>query len=71
VLALATVPPAILDGLHVALTEALAPQEIRARILAAPGIEVTASSRADFATFLNAEFDTWTRVIRERNIRAD
>ena len=71
VLAPAAVPPAVLDAFHAALTEALAPQEMRARMLATLGIEVVASSRADFATFLNAEFDTWTRVIRERNIRAD
>ena len=29
------------------------------------------SSRADFARFLDEQFDTWGRVIRERNIRAD
>jgi len=67
----AATPPAILDAFRDAVAEALAPQEMRARMLSTLGIEVVASSRAEFARFLDEQFDTWARVIRERNIRAD
>lgn len=71
VIAPAAVPPAILDAFHAALAEALAPAEMRARMLNNLGIEVASASRAEFGAFLNSEFDIWTRVIRERAIRAD
>ena len=67
----AATPPAILDAFRDAVAEALAPQEMRARMLSTLGIEVVASSRGEFARFLDEQFGTWARVIRERNIRAD
>ena len=71
IIAPAGVPQPVMDAFHAAVVEALAPQEMRARMLSTLGIEVVASTRADFARFLNEQFDIWGRVIRERGIRAD
>lgn len=71
VIAPAGVPQPVMDAFHAALIEALAPEEMRARMLSTLGIEVVASSRADFGRFLEEQFDIWGRVIRERQIRAD
>ncbi len=65
------VPQPVMDAFHAALVEALAPGEMRARMLSTLGIEVVASSRAEFGRFLDEQFDIWGHVIRERNIRAD
>ena len=71
VLAPANVPQPVMSAIHAALVEALAPEEIRTRMLNNLGIEVVASGSAEFGRFLNEQMDIWARVIRERNIRAD
>jgi tripartite-type tricarboxylate transporter receptor subunit TctC len=71
ILAPAALPPATLAAFHTALQEALAPAEIRTRMLANLGIEVVASGSEEFGRFLKDQMDIWAKVIRERNIRPD
>jgi tripartite-type tricarboxylate transporter receptor subunit TctC len=35
------------------------------------GLEPTATSKEEFATFLKSELDKWGAIIRERNIRLE
>ncbi|MFZ4407891.1 MAG: tripartite tricarboxylate transporter substrate-binding protein [Paracraurococcus sp.] len=71
VLAPAAVPKPVLQAFHAALVEALAPAEMRAKFRENFGIEVVASSAAEFGRYLDDQMDVWAKVIRERNIRPD
>ncbi len=71
VLSPAGVPQPVRDAFHAALAEVLAPAEIRARMLQTLGIEVVASSQQAFGSYLDGQFDTWAKVIREQNIKPD
>jgi tripartite-type tricarboxylate transporter receptor subunit TctC len=35
------------------------------------GVDLVASTPEEFGTFLEAQMDTWARVIRENDIRPD
>jgi tripartite-type tricarboxylate transporter receptor subunit TctC len=62
-------PQAIIDKIHLEHVKALAPPELRKR-LADVGMEVIASSPAEFAAALAAERPQWERLIREAGIRS-
>ena len=61
----------ILARFHAALTESLAEASVRDRLVAGQGVDIVASSPAEFAQFLAQQMTTWRRVVRENNIRND
>jgi tripartite-type tricarboxylate transporter receptor subunit TctC len=63
-------PAPILDKMGEALRATLREPAISARIEEL-GANVVASSAAELATFLKAEIDKWSKVIRDNNIRAE
>lgn len=65
----AKLPPAILQKVHQALTEAMATQEVRSRLLAA-GIEPTSSTPEQFAEFIRSEIPKWAKVIEVSGSKA-
>ncbi|BDG72733.1 tripartite tricarboxylate transporter substrate binding protein [Roseomonas fluvialis] len=67
----AGVPAPVVARFHAALTKALAVPEVRARLSGPLGVDVVGSSPEAFGTFLDAQMDTWTRVVRDHNIRPD
>ena len=70
-LAPARTPEPILRRFHAALRDALGAAEVRARIADPLGIDLVASAPEEFAAFLDAQMETWGRVVRENNIRPD
>ena len=67
----AGIPAPILARFHAALTESLAEASVRDRLVAGQGVDIVASSPAEFAQFLAQQMTTWRRVVRENNIRND
>ena len=63
-------PPEIIDKLNKEINVALAEPDIKAR-LADLGAAPLAGSPADFGTFIAAEAEKWSKVIREANIKVD
>ena len=43
---------------------------VRDRMVNGLGIDVVGSTPVEFASFLDAQIETWGRVVRERNIKA-
>jgi tripartite-type tricarboxylate transporter receptor subunit TctC len=71
VVAPAGVPTEILRRFHAALRSAYAQPEVVARATGPMGVDLVASTPEEFGTFLEAQMDTWARVIRENDIRPD
>jgi tripartite-type tricarboxylate transporter receptor subunit TctC len=69
-LAPARTPPATIERLHRAFAEALAQPAVRTR-LTTLGADIRTEGPAPFRTFLAAETETWSRIIRARGIRLD
>ncbi|MDB5314338.1 MAG: Tripartite-type tricarboxylate transporter, receptor component TctC [Rhodospirillales bacterium] len=67
----AGVPAPILARFHAALVESLAEASVRDRLVAGQGVDIVASTPAEFAEFLTQQMTTWRRVVRENNIRND
>ncbi len=67
----AGVPEPVLRRFHASLAKALAVPEVRARISGPLGIELVASSPEAFGSFLDTQMETWSRVVRDNNIRPD
>ena len=63
-------PPEIIDKLNKEINVVLAEPDIKAR-LADLGAAPLAGSPADFGTFIAAEAEKWSKVIREANIKVD
>src|SRR5205809_8053709 len=63
-------PPEIIDELNKEINVALAEPDIKAR-LADLGAAPLAGSPADFARFIAAEAEKWSKVIRTANIKVD
>lgn len=63
-------PPAIIARIHGAVTQALADQALRDRLLAIGAIPV-GSSTADFTKLVRDGTESWGRVVREAGIRAE
>jgi len=69
-LAPAKMPGALSVRIHAELVKAVRKPEIVERF-AKDGVEVVGNSRAEFAAFLKVEATKWSRVIKERGIKAD
>jgi tripartite-type tricarboxylate transporter receptor subunit TctC len=67
VCAQSSVPKPILAKLHATLMKALNSPEMKAR-LAESSIDVSPTTPEEFAAFIRAETDKWTRVVRDANI---
>ena len=63
-------PKPVLDRLAAELAKVLALPEVRARF-AAVGSEVQARGPAEFASFVKADIDKWSTLIRRRKIKLD
>ena len=63
-------PPEIIEKLNKEVNAALAEPDIKAR-LADFGVAPLAGSPADFAKFIAAEAEKWTKVIRAANIKVE
>ena len=67
----ARTPEPILRRFHAALRSALETPEVRGRMADPLGIDLVASAPEEFGAFLDAQMETWGRVVRENNIRPD
>lgn len=63
----AKMPPAIVARLNEEINKAIATPELRER-LSSEALEPMPMSSAEFAAFIAAEVDRWTKLVRERNI---
>jgi len=63
-------PAPIIDKLQRELKEVLATNDVKT-YMANAGIEIVASTPAEFATFFRAEKDLWAKVIRETGAKID
>ncbi len=63
----AKMPPAIVARLNDEINKAIATPELRER-LSAEALEPMPMTSAEFAAFIAAEVDRWTKLVRERNI---
>lgn len=70
-LAPARTPEPILRRFHAALRGAFETPEVRGRLADPLGIDLVASAPEEFASFLDRQMETWSRVVRENNIRPD
>jgi len=60
-------PPAVMDRLHAALQKALANETVRTRFRSM-GVEVMNMSQAEFATYVQADYQKWLKIAHEANI---
>ena len=60
-------PPAVLEKLHAALQKALANETVRSRYLSM-GVEVMNMKQAEFAAFVQADYQKWLKIARDANI---
>ncbi len=63
----AKMPPAVVARLHEEINKAIGTPELRDR-LSSEALEPMPMSSAEFAAFIAAEVDRWTKLVRERNI---
>jgi tripartite-type tricarboxylate transporter receptor subunit TctC len=63
-------PPALVERLNREAVAALAEPEVK-RYMAGAGIEIVASTPAEFGRFFRAEKDLWAKVIRDTGARVD
>ena len=63
----AKMPPAIVARLNAEINKAIATPELRER-LSSEALEPLPMTSAEFAAFIQAEVDRWTKLVRERNI---
>lgn len=70
VVAPARTPKAVVDRLQETLAKTLADPEVKNQ-LAAVGAEPVASTPAEFAKFMRAEFEKWARVIKAGGVRVE
>jgi tripartite-type tricarboxylate transporter receptor subunit TctC len=70
-LASAGVPEPVLVRFRAALAAALAEPATRQRLVEGQGVDVVASTPAEFGAFLDRQIAQWGAIVRERGIRAD
>jgi tripartite-type tricarboxylate transporter receptor subunit TctC len=63
-------PPAVVERLSGETRAALNAPEVRKRLVDL-GAEPLGSTPAEFAAYVNAEFERWGRLVRESNIRVE
>ncbi|UFN48470.1 tripartite tricarboxylate transporter substrate binding protein [Roseomonas sp. OT10] len=71
VLAPSRTPPGIVDRFQAALGRTLARPPVATRLSETLGVDSAASTPAAFGQFLDDQIDTWTRVVRQHDIRPD
>ncbi len=64
-------PAPILARFEAAVRDALAVPAVRDRLVNALGIDLDPKGPEEFRSFLTASMDTWAKVVRDNNIRAD
>ncbi|MBL6458041.1 tripartite tricarboxylate transporter substrate binding protein [Belnapia sp. T6] len=67
----AGMPAPVLARFHAALAAGLAEPVVKQRLVEGQGVDVVASSPAEFGAFLDRQIAQWGRIVRERDIRAD
>ena len=67
----AGVPDPVLRRVHAALAKAVEVPQVRDRLTGPLGIDLVGSTPEAFGTFLARQTETWGRVVRENNIRAE
>jgi tripartite-type tricarboxylate transporter receptor subunit TctC len=70
-LAPARAPEPVQARFHAALAAAIREPATAARMAESLGIDLAVSSPGEFAAFLAEQTETWSRVVRENNIRPD
>ena len=70
VLAPAKTPPEIVARMNQEINKALQSPEVAGK-LAAQGIEVRTGTPAQAQAFIEAQIDTWAKVVKDNNIKAD
>ncbi|TXL63864.1 tripartite tricarboxylate transporter substrate binding protein [Zeimonas arvi] len=68
-LAPAGTPKPIVDRMHAEVSKVLAKAEVKEK-LSSQGMDIVASSPADFEKFLNNEIDRWAKVVKDNDIQA-
>jgi tripartite-type tricarboxylate transporter receptor subunit TctC len=63
-------PRPIIDKLHDALTRSLQSPEVRAR-LGEQGVEIVASTPAEFGAWIAREHARWGKIIKEQNVTVE
>ncbi len=63
----AKMPPPIVERLNAEINKAISTPELRER-LSSEALEPMPMTSAEFAAFIAAEVDRWTKLVRERNI---
>ncbi len=66
----ARTPPAIIAQVQRAIVRILQTPDLKAR-MANQGVDIVASSPAEFEKFIIAEIAKWSRVVKTANVRAD
>ena len=69
ILAPARTPPAITGYLHRTIQRVLEQPDLKARVLS-QGVDIVASSPAEFEKFIIAEIAKWSRVVKQAGVRA-
>jgi tripartite-type tricarboxylate transporter receptor subunit TctC len=69
ILAPAGTPKPILDRMHAEVLKVLNNPEARGR-LSAQGMDIVASSPAEFGKFVSGEVERWAKVVKDNNIKA-
>ena len=70
ILAPAKTPPDILKRMNEELNKALKKPDIASK-LAAQGIDVVGGSSDSARVFIDRQMDTWAKVVKDNNIKAD
>ena len=65
----AKTPPAVIDRLAMEIGKVVREPAMREKLLS-QGVEPVGDTTAEFAAFLKAEFDTYSKIAKDRNIRA-
>lgn len=64
-------PRPIIDKLNGEIVRYVTKPEIRDRLATQMGADVAAMPPNEFASFVKAEFEKWTKVVKQANLRAD
>ena len=65
----ARTPPAVIDRLAAEIAKVVREPAVRDKLLS-QGVEPVGDTTPEFAAFLKSEFDTYSKIARERNIKA-
>jgi tripartite-type tricarboxylate transporter receptor subunit TctC len=66
----AKTPPAVIAKVHAAMRRAISQPATRKQ-LDEMGYQVVANTPEQFATFLREQITTWTKIVKDNNIKAE